>query len=59
MTMQEIRALTGLNKKDFSEQYGIPYRTLQNWELGIAKAPDYLIDLIEYKVRNEMEKAKQ
>ena len=59
MTMQEIRALTGLNKKDFSEQYGIPYRTIQNWELGINKAPDYLMDLIEYKVRNELEKAQK
>ena len=29
-----IRNQTGMNKKEFAEYLGIPYRTLQDWELG-------------------------
>ena len=27
--MKEIRAITGLTRKDFSDKYGIPLRTLE------------------------------
>ena len=30
--MKEIRAITGLLRKDFSDKYGIPLRTLEEWE---------------------------
>ena len=36
MSPAAIRAATGLNKKEFTARYKIPYRTWQNWELGIA-----------------------
>ena len=32
--MKEIRAITGLTRKDFSDKYGIPLRTLEDWEAG-------------------------
>ena len=51
-----LRKETGMNRKEFSEWMGIPYRTIQDWELGISKAPDYVYDLVKYKVRNEIEK---
>ena len=38
-----LRERTGMNKKQFSEYFGIPYRTFQ----------DYLFRLMEYKVRME------
>ncbi len=50
-----IRNQTGMNKKEFAEYLGIPYRTLQDWELGNAQAPEYVLRLIAYKV--QMEKA--
>ena len=31
--MKEIRAITGLTRKDFSDKYGIPLRTLGNGKL--------------------------
>ena len=35
-----------MNKKEFAEYFGIPYRTLQDWELGNRKAPDYVYNMI-------------
>ena len=29
-----IREQAGMNRKDFSDWLGIPYRTMQEWELG-------------------------
>ena len=46
-----IRAATGLNKKEFTARYKIPYRTWQNWELGIAPCPEYILLLLDRAVR--------
>lgn len=46
-----IRAATGLNKKEFTARYKIPYRTWQNWELGIAPCPEYVLLLLDRAVQ--------
>ena len=51
-----IRSQTGMNKKDCAEYLGIPYRTLQDWELGNTQAPEYVLRLIAYKVQMEKER---
>lgn len=33
--------------------FEIPYRTVQDWELGNRKMPDYLLRLIAYKLATE------
>ena len=48
-----IRAESGMSRKEFSEWLNIPYRTMQEWELGRRSMPPYVLELIEYKVRNE------
>ena len=48
-----FRAESGMNRKEFAEWLGIPYRTMQEWELGRRAMPQYVLDLIVYKVRNE------
>lgn len=53
MTIKDLRTRSGMNRKDFAEFFSIPYRTLQNWELGTRDCPQYLLDLIEYKLKNE------
>ena len=35
---------------------GIPYRTLQDWELGNTQAPEYVLRLVAYKVQMEKER---
>lgn len=48
-----VREESGMNRKDFAEWLGIPYRTMQEWELGRRAMPKYVLDLISYKVQNE------
>ncbi len=49
----EMRAKTGMNRKEFSDYVGIPYRTVQDWELGNRQMPDYLLRLMAYKLEME------
>ena len=42
-----------MTRKEFCEYFEIPYRTVQDWELGNRKMPDYLLRLMEYKIRME------
>ena len=51
-----IRQQTNMNRKEFAEWLGIPYRTMQDWELGNSQVPDYILRLVAYKVKNEKEK---
>ena len=48
-----LRMESGLNRKEFSNYLNIPYRTIENWEKNKAKCPEYLYDLIEYKLEKE------
>ena len=60
MSLRQLRERTGMNRRQFAEYFGIPYRTLQEWELGGRRVPDYLLRLMEYKVRIEkLEKEKK
>ena len=49
----EIRKRTGMNRREFAEYFNIPYRTVQDWELGNRQMPEYLFRLMEYKIRME------
>lgn len=42
-----------MTRPQFAEYFGIPYRTLQDWELGNRKCPTYLLDLMHYKLQHE------
>jgi len=48
-----IREESGMSRTDFASWLGIPYRTMQEWELGRRAMPEYLLRLIAYKVYNE------
>ena len=49
----ELRQSTGMNRREFAEYFEIPYRTVQEWELGHRKMPEYLLRLMIYKVQIE------
>lgn len=49
----ELRSSTGMNRREFAEYFEIPYRTVQEWELGNRRMPEYLLRLMAYKVRIE------
>ena len=48
-----LRIYTGMNRKDFAEWLHIPYHTMTEWERGTKQMPEYLFELIAYKVMNE------
>lgn len=51
--LKKLRDKTGLSRKSFAESLGIPLRTVEDWEAGCRKMPEYLLRLISYKVRIE------
>ncbi len=53
MDFKELRKASGMNLTEFSKFFNIPYRTVQNWELETRKCPDYLIELMAYKLEKE------
>ena len=53
MTIKELRQQTGLSQARFAEYLNISIRTLQDWEQGKRTPPEYVTELIEYKLRNE------
>ena len=53
MTFKELREGSGMTRSQFAEYFGIPYRTIQEWELGNRKCNDYILNLMEYKLNHE------
>lgn len=51
--LKELRETTGMNRRQFAEYFGIPYRTVQEWELGHRQMPEYLFRLMVYKLKME------
>lgn len=52
-TIQDIRKSTGLNRRNFCDALHIPYRTVEDWEKGVRNCPEYVTELIEYRVQND------
>lgn len=52
-TMERIRRMriaVGLSQSQFANKYGIPKRTIEDWERGIRKPQQYVINLLGAKV---------
>lgn len=41
-SIKELRALSGLTQKEFSEKFRIPKRSIENWEYGTTKPSPYI-----------------
>lgn len=52
-TIKEIRQSTGLSQAQFCEVLNIPKRTLQDWEQGKRQCPEYVAELIAYRVEHD------
>ncbi len=51
--IKELRESTGMNRREFCDYFSIPYRTVTEWERDNRHAPEYVIRLLEYYIRNE------
>lgn len=56
--MKELREMTKMTQKEFGDYLNIPLRTIQNWETGHRTPPEYVVELIEYKLKKENENMK-
>ena len=53
MTIKEMRDRLDWTQKEFSLYFGIPKRSIENWESGQRACPEYLRKLIQYKLFKE------
>lgn len=51
--VKELREKMGMNRREFSDYYGIPYRTVQDWEAEKRELPEYLLRLMKYRAEME------
>ena len=53
MSVKELRKKTGMTQKAFAEYFGVSQRAVESWEGGQRECPQYLLDLMAYKLKNE------
>ena len=44
-----------MSQPQFSEKYHIPLPTLRHWERGDRECPQYVLELLEFKVKKDLE----
>ena len=54
MNIREMRTRLGDTQSEFAARYNIPFRTVQNWEAGVRKPPEYMINLLESRIRADL-----
>lgn len=50
MDFKSIRLKYGFTQKEFSRLFNIPLRTIENWESGKRRPPDYVFNLIMFSL---------
>lgn len=53
MTIKTLRESSGMTQREFSEYFGVSKRSVESWEGGQRECPEYLLELMEYKLKNE------
>ena len=50
---RELRQASGMSQRKFADYFGIPKRTIENWDSGDRSCPTYTLELMRYKLVNE------
>lgn len=56
MTIKEVRQKLNMTQQQLADITGIPFRTIQNWEGGQRKCPEYVERLLIYYLEHEFPK---
>lgn len=51
--IKKLRTASKMTQKEFSDYFNIPRRSIEDWETEKRTPPEYLVKLIEYKLRAE------
>ena len=54
MSFKELRKQSGMTQQQFADYFKIPKRTIENWDAGVNKCPQYLLDLMKYKLEHNV-----
>lgn len=54
MNIREMRTRLGDTQSEFAARYNIPFRTIQNWEACVRKPPEYVMNLLESRIRADL-----
>ena len=54
MNIREMRTRLGDTQSEFAARYNIPFRTVQNWETGMRKPPEYIVSLLEQRIKDDL-----
>ena len=54
MNIRELRTRLGDTQSEFAARYNIPFRTVQNWETGVRRPPEYIINLLEQRIQEDL-----
>ena len=46
MDFRAIRQASGLTQAVFAERFGIPKRTIEDWDRGVAAPPPYVLRML-------------
>lgn len=52
-TIHDIRITYGLTQAAMAEKFGIPKRTIENWDSGQRKPPEYVVRMILQILKSE------
>ena len=53
MTFTDILTTYRLSQAELHRRYNIPLRTMEAWKAGDRAAPDYVLELLDYRLRTE------
>ncbi len=54
INIRELRNKLGDTQSEFAKRYNIPFRTIQNWESGVRKPPEYILELLKYRIKDDL-----
>ena len=54
MYIRDLRTKLGDTQSEFAARYHIPFRTVQNWEAGVRTPPEYVMRLLECRIREDL-----
>lgn len=56
VSISDLRSSIRLSRSEFSRRYGIPIRTMEDWEAGRRTPPEYVVSLLERVVKEDVKK---
>ena len=54
MDIRQLRMHLGDTQSEFAARYEIPFRTIQNWETGLRKPPEYMVSLLQHRIQEDL-----